>query len=904
MKFAKSACWTMLAPMGLCAALGGCSAQPNAIKTHAAPPALATRYAQLTSAEREVIGGETPSSPSMTQMYARDNCVTLAEAERRMAIQGSNVAGNLQQRLRAGEASTFAGLWVEHQPEYRVKVAFTRDAAATLARYTRDPLFVPVERSGTSETELLAETRRVVDDLVGAGIGFTSASPDIMTGRGEVNLAVERDEALAAARSAHIRIPDYIDLVAPPPLKVAVPAPFPGGAARLAAFPRAKFRRSGISLLMGSGRVQPYVRNGCLVLDTEDGPVTILWPYEATPDLSRNGVIEIVDRSNGVRFAIGDAIAVEDGVVFDTTRVPAIDENARCPAPYAYVSNFSPWKEYEEEQLQSRAEGMARDRGISVAAARQELQAQEARNARLIAFGQDLSNGEPEYYGGLLAFEGKATLYWAGNEEPPLSSLPASLRQAVTVERVPRPAAELAAERAALRRQLAAAGIKANVAFDIEKGWLTLSDVADLPALAKAAREGRITLPGSIDIMTSGASVTGRGGQEAVGRAEAQSRASSQFAPIMALVRETKVESILAGGEENGPPRVSGDAQASEVAAMLIDLGFTASRIAALREKGFDPIAAWIAQNGRSTPANRAILSRHVVVVEPVTVDAHAALGDGFRSSARVRVVETLKGPSRPGDLLDLRMVSGYDTEGAWQQSNEEPMLLVGLPRAFVQGTRWLLWLPDGLYQRLSRYAGNSPANGSWFTPWFSIAQVEGEEVRATRYDDRPYALADLRGELAPIAGAVTEPGASPPSASMAAAVETVASGSPGLLALGFEKAIDQTIHAGKPVCLSYSLDQAAQMDPPEALRASIAVRLKVPAYPGSLCGFGSAPFVKATGETAMLYTAQFKRERQGTWLLRASAIYGNLGAEGQGYRLHRTKSGWRAEPTGERFIS
>jgi hypothetical protein len=105
------------------------------------------RCPNLSATDRAAIESD-PANISMNQYYARDYCVTLAEAERRMAIQGSHVAGTLMQRVAAGEPSTFAGLWFEHQPEYRVKVAFTRDAAATLARYTSDPLFVPVDRPG------------------------------------------------------------------------------------------------------------------------------------------------------------------------------------------------------------------------------------------------------------------------------------------------------------------------------------------------------------------------------------------------------------------------------------------------------------------------------------------------------------------------------------------------------------------------------------------------------------------------------------------------------------------------------------------------------------------------------------------------------------------------------------
>ena len=893
---------------------GGNRAMPSAVVAQQVPFSIEDRCPNLADADRAAIA-RFDNSTSMSHTYARDHCVTLAEAERRLTIESSNAAAILMRQVADAEPSTFAGLWIEHQPQYHVKVAFTRDAAATLARYTRDPLFEPVERPGPSLVELREETARVMRDLETIGASFSSGNVNEQTGRGEITLASDIEPVRQAENEGRILVPDYVDLIAPPVFKVAVPPPFPGGAERLAAFPRAKFRRSGISLLMGSTRVQPYILNRCLVIDTEDGPYTVLWPNEAKPDLSRNGIIEIVDRTNGKRFAVGEAIAVEDGVALDTSNVPAIDEGARCPAPYAFVSNFEPWADYEAAQNEWRAEALARDKQIPIEAARRELKAMVKWQERLQAFGQGLATGIPAQYGGMAVNDGRATLYWVASESgSSVAPIPPALTDYITIVGVPRPLAALAQERTDLRLQLAAVGLKARVGYEIEKGRLTMSDVADLPALARFAREGKVRLPGNIEIVTDGATVSGLFSDENRRRAEASILSSPDFDPIVALASQTPVEAILAGGEEGGPPRMPGIAQAREVATMLVTMGFTQAEVVALREAGLDPVSALIARNGRSTPVNRAILSRHVVIVEPVSIESRAQLGDGYRTSAHVRVTETLKGPAKVGDVLGLRLVSGFDAEGKWQQDNEEPMLLEGLPRAFAPGTRWLLWLPDGLYERVARFAGNAPAEGEWYGPWFSIAQVDdtiaspvqgsGAVVLPTRYDDRAYRLEDLRRDLAPVQAASVmleaeqnNPGAAQP-ASNAILQE------PGLLALGFSKAIEQTVHAGKPVCLSYSFDGSGPIDPPLEIVTALAKQLGVSAYPGSSCGSNAHPFVKGSGERAMLYALRFMKEKRGTWLLRATAIYGNLGAEGQAYHLRQTSRGWQAEPTGERWIS
>lgn len=896
-------------------ALGGC-AQGRSVAA-ATPPgqlSLAQRCPDLTAADRAAIELD-PANMNMNQSYAREYCVTMAEAERRMAIQASNVAGTLMQRISTAEAATFAGLWIEHRPEYRVKVAFTRDAAATLARYTGDPLFVPVERPGPTLIELRAGTSRVAQDLEMIGSRFNMASANEQTGRGEVALASDLEPVRQAQRDGRIRIPDFIDLVPPPPFKVTVPPPYPGGAARLAAFPRAKFRRSGISLLTGSGKVQPYVRDGCLVVDVEDSPVTILWPNEAQPDLSRNGVIEIVDRTNGEKFALGDAIAVDGGGLSDIANVPAIDESARCPAPYFHVPNFEPWARYEAGRNQWRAETLARDRQIPLDEAKRELAAMAQYEEKLRAFGQDLSNGSPDRYGGLVTADGRATLYWVlGDDDRPLVRIPPALKDRVTIVGVPRPVAPLIEERAVLRRQLSAAGLKAEVGYEIEKGHLTMGSVRDLPALAKAAREGMVVLPDSIDILTEGASVSGSYSNENGRRAEAPLLALPDFAAIMALARETPVDPTLAGGAEGGQPRLLADAQAREAAIMLVTMGFTQAKVVALRKAGLDPVTAWLAQNGRSTPVNRAILSRHVVIVEPVSVDSPARLGDGYRSSARVRVVETLKGPAKVGDTLNLRLASGFDPDGKWQQDNEEPMLLEGLPHAFAPGTRWLLWLPDGLYERVARFAGNTPAPGKWYKPWFSMAQVGRDSLSAargpgtlilpTRYDDRYYALEDIRRKLATVRAAFAPLDEAEDGLVASQSGSNTILREEGMLALGIAKATEQTVHAGKPICLSYAIENSGMIDPPPDLVAAIGKQLGVDAHPGTSCGFSAHPFIKASGETAMLYSIRYTQEKGSTWLLRASAVYGSLGAQGQSYRLRKTRRGWQAEATGERWIS
>lgn len=165
---------------------------------------------------------------SENALYARAYCVNVEEAERRMEIQlrgsigpreepgprpqGPPDAdpGSLQVLLREQEPDTFAGLWIQHQPTYGVAVAFTRDAAATLAKYTSDPIYMPVERPGPTIIELRATQGRIVNDLIRLGFAWHGAGSNETTGTVEVELSQEAAPIRAAVARGELDLPDYV----------------------------------------------------------------------------------------------------------------------------------------------------------------------------------------------------------------------------------------------------------------------------------------------------------------------------------------------------------------------------------------------------------------------------------------------------------------------------------------------------------------------------------------------------------------------------------------------------------------------------------------------------------------------------------------------------------------------
>ena len=66
-------------------------------------------------------------------MYAEQFGVELQEAVNRLMLQ--EPAGKLGATLEEHEGDTFADLWIQHEPEFVIVVAFTRNGDETVRRY-------------------------------------------------------------------------------------------------------------------------------------------------------------------------------------------------------------------------------------------------------------------------------------------------------------------------------------------------------------------------------------------------------------------------------------------------------------------------------------------------------------------------------------------------------------------------------------------------------------------------------------------------------------------------------------------------------------------------------------------------------------------------------------------------
>ena len=108
-------------------------------------------------------------------MYAADFGVELPEAIRRLTLQ--EPIGKLGATLESNEADTLGGFWIQHEPEYRVVAAFTRDGEETMAKYVQGgPLVDIIEvRTVDATLEELKRAQREAGSIV-RGLGFRAAS--------------------------------------------------------------------------------------------------------------------------------------------------------------------------------------------------------------------------------------------------------------------------------------------------------------------------------------------------------------------------------------------------------------------------------------------------------------------------------------------------------------------------------------------------------------------------------------------------------------------------------------------------------------------------------------------------------------------------------------------------------
>jgi hypothetical protein len=145
------------------------------------------------------------------QIYASNMGVSVDEAIRRFQIQ--DIAGDLEAELSMRETKTFAGLWLEHTPEFRLVVQFTHDAKETIELYIPQELadITEVRTAGVSLEDLQDAQLRAISSVRDAGI-LVESGINVFENCVELYVA-DRARFDAALQSEKIRLPSNVRVI-------------------------------------------------------------------------------------------------------------------------------------------------------------------------------------------------------------------------------------------------------------------------------------------------------------------------------------------------------------------------------------------------------------------------------------------------------------------------------------------------------------------------------------------------------------------------------------------------------------------------------------------------------------------------------------------------------------------
>jgi len=319
--------------LALALALSGCGASAAVTP----PGGQETPPATRPPAIQEVPPTMTPADDALRQdaeALARDLGITPEEALRRLQLQPA--AGELDAALAEAEPDTFAGLWIEHEPAYRVVAAFTRDGEATIRPYVAGtPLegVVEVRAAALSLAELRAAQAEAGRRLKAIGLAFDSS---VNLRANQVELYVTDRQLLERSLAqAGLALPDHVAVVtiyepagAAPPVPL---TPVPG-----LALPQLRVRSGAFMAALLQGTLVAH--DGCLRVSPGDGAPghLILWQpdYYLTDS---GGTPAILDRTGAVVARVGEPIQVGGGEVPFTDDLAAQLQSPvppECGGPY------------------------------------------------------------------------------------------------------------------------------------------------------------------------------------------------------------------------------------------------------------------------------------------------------------------------------------------------------------------------------------------------------------------------------------------------------------------------------------------------------------------------------------------------------------------------------------------
>ena len=162
---------------------------------------------------RDVEKSETQinTDPSEVKIYAELDGITVEEELHRFEIR--DAFAGLDTELSIKEWETFAGLYIQNEPEFRIVVLFTDDGEETIKPYIRDGMeeYVEVRTASVPYFKLQNAQSEISSSIRSLGIP-TASEIDIYTNRVKVFVVDLRsvDEAICEGK---LIVPDYVDII-------------------------------------------------------------------------------------------------------------------------------------------------------------------------------------------------------------------------------------------------------------------------------------------------------------------------------------------------------------------------------------------------------------------------------------------------------------------------------------------------------------------------------------------------------------------------------------------------------------------------------------------------------------------------------------------------------------------
>ncbi|MAU01830.1 MAG: hypothetical protein CL608_32235 [Anaerolineaceae bacterium] len=296
--------------------------------------------------------------------YAEDLGVSLEEANERLALQDS--IGELQAELLANEVDSFAGLWLEHEPAYKVVVAFAgEDGAEVIRPYLQTyPALADIIEIRTAQYTLAEletaqqEAFNIVEQLEPMSI---AGGVDVKENR--VYLTVANPELfLQAVADAGLALPPMV--VVEPIDPDNIPESNAGGVdeytgpnGQTIQFPRQALAVAGMDALLEGTLILD--NSGCLRVQHESVPLSeapvIIWHYDFSLEIDGEEIIVLNGEGEPVG-RVGEWTRMgggESGTVIE----PEMPE--ACPGPYWILGSIETLAEQAIPDIYTQPVGSA-----------------------------------------------------------------------------------------------------------------------------------------------------------------------------------------------------------------------------------------------------------------------------------------------------------------------------------------------------------------------------------------------------------------------------------------------------------------------------------------------------------------------------------------------------------------